>query len=302
MTTTKGAMVGVGKINAAVVASPEDLARQKVLAEANEDFKALHTQIRELLAAEGANIIRSRYRIGELLEDMLNEENKYGSKCVQRMEIALGYEKDIIYQSLRFRKRYDPEEVDRLLTARTKVGDPVMWTHVVHLSTVEDSEERNKLQQTILDNNLTPAQLLAYMQKKQGGKKSHGGRPLARPKSLRGFVDQQFAVLDQLLNRKAKVWAGVEKVGEQSFFDLLNSTPPEKVDSSMLTELEQLENKYENASVELDNMATELLRARKRVEMARSRSDEDEDGEEISAPPAAVSPRKSKNKPEPVLD
>lgn len=294
MTDTKVVVVG-SKVNSTALESPDDVARRKVLEEANEEFKGLYGQVRSLLTSEGIGIIKSRYDIGVLLEEGCNEENKYGSKFIQRMETILGYEKDVIYQALRFRKRYNEDDVDTLLGSRNKTGDPLLWTHIVHLCTVSDSEEREKLQQLTLDNSWSPTQLLTYIQKKQGGKRNSGaGRPMARPKSLRGFVDQQTAVLDQLLSRKDKVWAGKEKDTDQSFFDVLNNTSWEKIDTSMLTELERLEQKYEKASMEMDNMATEILKARKKVERSKSRANEDNE-EEGSSPkpvPARVVQRK----------
>jgi hypothetical protein len=283
------------KVNATSLESSEDAARRKILEEANDDFKGLYGQVRNLLTSEGIGIIKSRYEIGVLLEEGCDEENKYGSKFIQRMETILGYEKDVIYQSLRFRKRYSEDEVETLLGLRNNAGDPLLWTHIVHLLQATDSVERAKLQQLTLENSWSPPQLLSYIQKKQGGKRNPGGgRPMARPKSLKGFVDQQIAVLDQLLSRKDKVWAGKEKDTDQSFFDLLNNTPWEKIDASVLTELEQLEQRYEKASMELDNMATEILKARKKVERSKIKADEEgeKDDDNTKPTPARVIARK----------
>lgn len=296
----------IGKVNTTALESPEDIARKKVMEEANEEFVDVLDKVKGLLAAEGLGIIKSRYKIGEILEDASKEENRYGTKFIQRMEIALGYERDVIYQSLRFRNRFTESEVEELMGLRSRAGNPLLWTHVVHLSMVSDAEERDKLKQLTLNGNWSPSQLLSYIQKKQGGKRNpRGGKPLARPKSLKGFVDQQVAILDQLLKRKSKVWAGKEKDTDQSFFDVLTSTPPEKVDPSLLSELEQLERKYETVSMEMDNMATELLKARKKVERARTRVDDDDDDAKPTPPPAVRNKKGSKDKQdkmEPALD
>jgi hypothetical protein len=167
--------------------------------------------------------------------------------------------------------------MEKLLTIRTKNGQPLLWTHVTHLIRVQEVDVREELTQMVVDNDLSPTDLLNMIQKMQGKTSkpaSNAGKPMARPKSLRGYIDQQWTLLEQLLKRKNKVWAGKEKKDDKSFFDMIDATPVDKIDVSILTEMEQLQKLYEKVSFELDAFADDLLKIRKRIESEKVKPDE----------------------------
>jgi hypothetical protein len=275
------------KVNASKPAalSPQTEARTKIMSEANEEFRELYNRIRNTLLGEEQNVIRARYAIGELVYDMDVDESKYGARAVQRMEEVIGYDRSIIYNSLNFVKRYTKDQMEALLASRTSTGQPLLWTHVTHLMRVTDPDVREDLTTAALQQDLSPTELLNLIQKTQGkemGRQSNAGKPMARPKSLKGYIDQQWVTVEQLLRRKDKVWAGAEKKGDKSFFDILADTPVDKIDDTMMTEMERLQKLFEKASFELDNHATKLLEARKRIEQSKLPAEEEEEEDELS--------------------
>ena len=281
-----------GNNRAAAVKTPTpaqvsaDNKRAKLLADANDAFRSRYEEIREALASEETTIFETRYKIGLMVEEMSMDESSYGSKPVERMAELQGSGRDVIYQALLFVQRFDDAEMKELTKMRNKAGDPLLWTHVSHLIRIPDREVRQGTLRKCLELSWSPAELLAFIQNAKGGKtRSNAGKPLARPKSLRGFIDQQSTYIDQLLKRKEKVWAGQEKPGDTSFFDLLNSTPLTKLDTGTLTDLEKLEDRYELAATEMEAMATELSKIRRRIEDARDAcvdnyQDDDEEPDE----------------------
>jgi hypothetical protein len=259
--------------------------KDKLLSEATEQFVESYNEIRECLAAEETTIFESRYKIGKIVKEIATSASSdYGSNAVQRMAELISAGRDIVYQSLLFVQSYEEEEMKELTQLRNKEGDPLLWTHITHLIRVPDRKTRDLLLKKTLDENWTPGQLLIHVQGAKGGKSNpKAGKPLARPKSIRGFIDQQATYIEQLLKRKEKVWAGTEKPGDSSFFDLLESTPLDKMDEKTMTELGDLEDKFELAASELEGMATELSRVRRKIEQRREESVdnyEDDDAEE----------------------
>lgn len=281
MTTTLPVKKGSSAVN---TKTPADAERSKILAEANEDFIEMYNKIRDKFIAEELTIFESRYEIGRMIDEMKKNEIDYGSKCVERMQTLIGFDRSIIYMSWLFYEKYSENEMKELVSLRNKNGEPLTWTHITYLIRVQDKDVREQLQQTCLDNNWSPADLTSYIQMRKGGaKQSNGGKPMARPKSINGFIEQQQTALDQLLRRKDKVWAGAEKPGDQSFFDTLRTVPLEKIDADLVTDLSILQSKYEEASLELANMATDIKKARIRLEQAKQRNKteiDDEEGED----------------------
>lgn len=251
------------------VVAPSVAAKTKILSEANEAFKDMYDKIEETLLAEQQNVIRARYQIGELVYDMSVDEQKYGSRCIERMEEVVGYDRTVIYNSLSFVKKYSKEEMEELISLTTVAGRPLLWTHVTHLLRVTDNNVREDLIDMIIDKDLSPTELLdtiQQMQNKPIGRTSNAGKPMARPKSIKGFIEQQWTLIEQLLRRKDKVWAGTEKQGDRSFFDTIADTPTDKIGPETVEQLDKLQKLYEKASFELDEYATKLLAIRKKLE------------------------------------
>lgn len=241
--------------------------RQQILEDANEQFLETYKEIKTCLDSEEAKIFENRYNIGLKVEDMAKLESEYGSKPVDRMAELLGSGKDVIYQSLLFVQRFDYAEMTELTKIRNRDGDPILWTHLTHLIRVVDRDVRQSLLKKCVDNSWSPAELLQAIQTQKGGKSNpSAGKPLARPKNIKGFIDQQVTYLDQLLKRKEKVWAGQEKPGDSSFLDLINSTPTSEFNPKLLDEIESLNSKYESASLALEAMSTELTKVVRRIE------------------------------------
>jgi hypothetical protein len=246
--------------------STPDNRRAKLLSTANEMFLEKYKMIQDALASEETTIFENRYKIGLIVEEMNNLESDYGSKPVERMAELLGSGKDIIYQSLLFVQRFDEDELKALIAMRNTDGNPLMWTHVSHIIRIADRDIRKDTIQKCLDNSWTPVELLSYIQELRGGKqRSSSGKPLARPKSLRGFIEQQNTFIDQLLKRKEKVWAGQEKAGDHSFLDLMKSTPTDSYNKSVFTDIDALVERYRIAATEMDSMAIEIDRVKRQI-------------------------------------
>lgn len=242
--------------------------RDKILSEANNEFIDLYEKIRESLIVEEQNTIRSRYDIGVALEAARQNESKYGSKFVERMEIAIGYDKSVIYNALVFAQRFTEEEVNELLDRRDKHGNSLLWTHVVHVMRAPDRATRKELLDLTFKHGFSPTELLTFIQKRSNrpaGPRSNAGKPLARPKSLQGFIDQQSEMVQQLLRRKAKVWAGAEKAGDKSFIDILLESPIDKMKATTLAELTQLTTLYNVAAQEMIDMAAKIAAAKEEI-------------------------------------
>ncbi len=204
------------------VATVEVEDKNKLLTEATAGFKRAYKEVRAVLSSAEMSVIDSRYKAGKLMVDMRDNHSKHGPKALERMELLIGRDRALIYNCVRFVEFYSDDDVKELKKLRNSTGAPLTWTHVVHLLVETDKEKHEKAKALCLENSWSSQKLLSYIQASNGGKKSSSaGKPMSRPSSFRGFIEQQLAIFDNVISRYKKVWAGTEKPGDVTFADLL---------------------------------------------------------------------------------
>src|ERR1044072_2713487 len=94
------------RTNTSTVLSPSDIKRAEIIADANEEFIKVYDEITKKLEGEEKASIRLRYKIGEMVDELRLDEQTYGAKAGERMELVVGKDRGVIYQSLLFYARY----------------------------------------------------------------------------------------------------------------------------------------------------------------------------------------------------
>lgn len=273
--------------------------REKALAQMNDNLRAVHEEAEDLLNRETECIIRSRYELGLLVKEVdEDEKNSYGAKAIETLSKALGRNKTILYDALKFVNTYSEEQVNELLAARNNNNIPLSWSHVEALIHTPDDDVRDKMLDSALIECWTGAELAKKISEALGGTRSNSpGRPLSKPKSFDGYLDSIITTSEVLTKKVEQVWLG----GDKTLIDAANEI--EDVSDKTLAKLQDALDKMADTVYAATQTAKELtLLQRKLVkERVTTATDEEEatddvteDEEEELPPPPPPPPVKKK--------
>jgi hypothetical protein len=130
-----------------------EMAQEQAEALMNESPPALRdkiTWIRNYFEDEWRRSIVGRFQVAAVIRDIYDDVTDnggavYGTKAVEAIKKAFGWDDGIIYQALHVADTFTPEKIQTIAQMRLPGGRPLSYSHVVAQSRVEDERHREKL-------------------------------------------------------------------------------------------------------------------------------------------------------------
>jgi hypothetical protein len=123
----------------------------------NDELKAKCDRIRELLGKATADDIYTRYQVGRLVVEVMDNEATYGSASVKRMAKALHQGYKTLYRHAEVARSFEPKELDEIV--RSAKDQRLCWSHLAELALVESKAERDELLQATIAEKLSVPRL-----------------------------------------------------------------------------------------------------------------------------------------------
>jgi hypothetical protein len=119
--------------------------------------------IRQLLASATCDEARVRYRVGVHVREIMCDETKYGGRAVVRLAEAIDRDAATLYRYALVPERWNESAFSELLELRTPRGEPLSWTHLVELASVDSDDERTALTMRALREGLSARALASLL-------------------------------------------------------------------------------------------------------------------------------------------
>ncbi len=235
-----------------------EVQREELVAEMSPHLLSKFEDIRSFLIDEAISIFKRRHTLGKMVLQITNDPSKYGKRAIEQLSQLLSMDPSMLYNAKLFAERYTEKQLVELVEARNKFGDALTWSHVVQLIRIPDPNQRNKLQQKAIDECLTYQELLKEIQKRKGGKSSRGGRPLAKPSSLDGYITQMDTMSTKWLKCYNEIWCG----GDKPINSLAAGIKEEDLNKDRFEQLRSIEDKMSSLSMASEHAARQLHKLR----------------------------------------
>lgn len=240
----------------------EELTREEYFARRDEIIEDMNAELRRVKEGIDKWLVRNvecglrrTWNLGRVLKRVHDREKRYGPKPIERLTAVVECDKSLLQKAMRFYTSFPTKkELDRLLSMRMKItGEPVTYTHVEKLTTVDDKARRDRLLQECVENDWT-AEELAYhirvMCREETGnpRLPHaGGRPPKIPKSIVQLTDNYEKTVGTLVRNEPLMY----NHPLVNFIRYVNDLPSDKVTPELLAKLD--------ACVEITTTAMRLL-------------------------------------------
>lgn len=176
-----------------------------VVAEMNPHLQKLFIKMGEVWDDAAGSELLKRYELGELVNEAMSDERKYGQQVLAKLAQALDVKPDYLYRCRRLAQLWGLTELEALRERRHKNGRRIEFTHLVLISAVSSSADRDRLIEEFFEKGLTTRRLIERVKEVTG--KSKRGQ-LARPKSpTAGLAAMQKFAADYL--EKSTIWNDV---------------------------------------------------------------------------------------------
>ena len=177
--------------------------------------------------------LRSRYELGQQVLELYRDEtnNKarvYGRGAIDRICKILHWDDGLIRLSLRFAQSYTPQQVEEMCSCLLPNGQPLSWSHVRCLVTVEDKKQRQMFLDQTLEEGWTCTELAREMKiLDRGGMEEKRGRPPKMPKDFDGAIALQKQSAEAWDKQYSRVWSHPKRslmvhVAKLSPFEITN--------------------------------------------------------------------------------
>jgi hypothetical protein len=235
------------------------------------------------------------YEVGSRLEAIAEDP-----KCrkaedqdpISLLASYIGVSKPTLAETQRFAEAYNKTEFNKLLKrVDPATGFCLKWGHARLLASVDDKEQRAELEEQTLTNVWSPEQLSAEIQGKLG-KRSKGGRPLGKPGSLAGALQQIRKLTTDWVRRNDEVW----RTEDQDIITEMLNQPPDTYTEQQLQDMTALHNVLAKMSEVSNDDATATKRVVEHMAEAIAQNSPKPDGIAGSSRTGKKSKSKDKSK------
>jgi hypothetical protein len=164
------------------------------------------------------------YAIGKTLNR--DVEGKFKAGQIRQLEHELGIHPSMLRFARVLAKEYDEQKIRGILAARTADGSPLTLNHVRAIVSVA-ADQREKLFQKTLANNMSVEQLTATIQKSLG-RRSNGGAPVRVPSTFTGRIERGLKSIRVLRKYEEEIWGAGALM---SLFQDRDSLEPTEIDA-----------------------------------------------------------------------
>lgn len=262
------------------VASDSELDRRQQILEsikANERLYAAYEWIRDWKEKESSHDLRARYDLGIYCRQIIKDEQEengtlYGLNAFGKLSEVFSQDKTMLQAAVRFANAYTSEQLDFLCAVRRKDDEPVSWSHVRWLLTIQQPTVREDMLMQLLKECWTSEQFgkeCSKVTKGPDAERRPGGRKVSAPKNIKGLLDQVGTFTDKI-NKRAPIWTDPASSPAAMILEM----PPAQVDDSLVRDLISKRNACDESIQALTRTKRELDKAIARAQRALEKSQE----------------------------
>jgi len=179
--------------------------RRKILDSMTPACRAKLDYFENWLRMEVKHVLQSRYELGLVALELVEDEKKnggklYGKNAIGRIGKVLRWDDGLIRLALRFVRAFSREQVEQLCTLVLPNGDPLTWSHVRCLLGVKEREQRKELLERTVQEGWSCTQLAEQIVEGQP-------RPVRPPINFDSAIKKQLTSAEQWDRQHTKVWS-----------------------------------------------------------------------------------------------
>jgi hypothetical protein len=170
------------------------------------------------------DLIWKKYKLGEIVRDMRQNEARYGESAVEKLAIVLGSAPSELWECQRLATCYTEESLTKLMERAGKTGRRIQWSHLRQLADMSEShgagaaKTRRELETQIINEGLTARDLTHVIQQRLGSRSRGSGRTPAPPRTPAAGLQQITGWADGFTKRcdgyDEHVFRALETAGE----------------------------------------------------------------------------------------
>jgi hypothetical protein len=125
---------------------------------------------------------------------------------IKKMVTELSIPKECVYRAVAFARSFSDVELEVLCALQTPAGNPLTFSHVRAVISVEDPKKRAVLLKRAASEGWTHDVLARATVEVTGSRKHHGGKPPSRPRTPDAALMQIAKYTEEWLSRYEKAW------------------------------------------------------------------------------------------------
>jgi hypothetical protein len=184
------------------------------------ELREQYQVVRKLLSTTTAADARTRYRVGVVVLEIKQSEDRYGTRAVALLASALCRNEATLYRYSAVAEAWTATEVEEILLQRMPGGEPISWCHLQEIA-ISPREKRESLLRKTIAKGLSLRELTELARGERvklphvaGGSGERSRRPLAQLEQLATACEaiEQLAIDDSMLERVLS--SNSERAGE----------------------------------------------------------------------------------------
>lgn len=242
--------------------------KTKSAGEMSPGLREVYEQLRKLEARAKAHDVLVKYRVGQLVREVKENEGKYGAGAVEKLSARLGsgFKKDVLYGAASVARTWGKSEFSELVKKEDDKGRRLSFSHFVALARVALPEKREQLLQRALKECL-PVRKLAVLigegtERGQSGSGCTQSSALTRSESAVIPAHRPCAGLTGLVSDQEHFLTWCDKL-EERLKPVMSADPTEALEGVILKAMAMLAKaRDQNARIE-EWLTAELNRVRR---------------------------------------
>ena len=169
----------------------------------NPDLRCQYNAIRKLLANVTASDVRARHRVGQIVVEIRQSDERYGARAVPLLAEALARDESTLYRYASVAEAWSEAALESLLDRRMPGGEPLSWSHLLELAAIPSAEHRERVLNDVLVRGLSVRALSELARGKHVERAQPAPVPIARLRRLVAACEslEQFVVNDAFMER-----------------------------------------------------------------------------------------------------
>lgn len=170
--------------------------------------------IANLSDALGVHEILFRWKIGEIVDYVIENEAKFGDKAVKKLAEKLDnlYNPSQLYEFRRVRKAYEYDDLVELVRECQEEGINIGWVHIASITALPDESSRKKVLDEFIEEGGWTVRDLRERIQEETGKKSKGGRKPKAPESFDKALKSMITSADSFTNKLDTIRGSLEEI------------------------------------------------------------------------------------------
>ena len=173
------------------------------------ELREQYNVVRKLLSTTTAADARARYRVGSVVLEIKQSEDRYGTRAVALLGAALCRSEATLYRYSAVAEAWTSNEVEEILLQRMPGGEPISWCHLQEIA-IAPREKRESLLRKTLAKGLSHREITELargervkLPQNQRGSDGKPARPLAHLEQIATACEaiEHLAIDDGLLER-----------------------------------------------------------------------------------------------------